>query len=354
MIDIISHKATKLYLVKQNFTLNKSSLEKRIFTINSDELFSEIALEIFRFQATGNSVYKQYVNLLKINPLSINKISDIPFLPIEFFKSHKVVSGKNPVEWIFESSGTTNSGQSKHYVINTKLYEKSFVETFVQFYGQPKEYVFLCLLPPYLERNTSSLVYMANRLIELSGNNYSGFYLDSTNELLDKINLFEKCGQKYILLGLTYALLDFANSVLQNKIPALKQGIVMETGGMKGKRKELVKSEVHKILKKAFGTHSIHSEYGMTELLSQAYSQSEGIFCCPPWMRILIRDVNDPFKILESDRTGGINIIDLANIYSCSFIATQDLGKLHGGNKFELLGRFTNSDLRGCNLLINE
>jgi phenylacetate-coenzyme A ligase PaaK-like adenylate-forming protein len=329
------------------------NLAKHIFSANNADSFADIALEVFRYQAQNNLLYKEYLQRLNIDTGAVTSVAKIPFLPIEFFKSHSVISGNKPAEELFLSSGTTGDVQSKHHVSNLALYEQSFTKTFELFYGKPQQYVFLALLPSYLERTGSSLVYMVNKLIALSGQAESGFYLNNTAELLNKIDKLEQTGQKYILLGVTYALLDLAEQADQKELLALKHGIILETGGMKGMRKELVKSEVHELLKKAFGVNSIHSEYGMTELLSQAYSQKDGIFSCPPWMRVLIRDINDPFKLLEQNKTGGINIIDLANINSCSFIATQDLGKIYEGNTFEVLGRFDNSDIRGCNLLIN-
>ena len=325
---------------------------QHLFSINNDEGFDLIALDVFYYQAQSNPVYAEYLELLKIKPKTVKKLSDIPFLPISFFKTHEVVCKGKAIEATFLSSGTTGVANSKHHVSSLAIYEDSFTKGFEKFYGKPEEYVFLALLPSYLERTGSSLVYMANKLIKLSGHKESGFYLDNTDELIKKMTELEKVGQKYILLGVTYALLDLAEKAHNEKLPALKHAIVMETGGMKGTRKEMVKEEVHTLLKQAFGLDEIHSEYGMTELLSQSYSTAKGIFSSPPWMRVLIRDTNDPFRLLGENKSGGINIIDLANIYSCSFIATQDLGKLHPGNKFEVLGRFDNSDLRGCNLMV--
>lgn len=333
--------------------MNPKQLTNNIFSITNEISFTDIALEIFQFQSRQNKVYKEYLNLLNIDPAGITRLSQIPFLPVEFFKTHAVISGNRPIERAFLSSGTTNSNRSKHEVCDLALYEESFTKCFELFYGKPQHYTFLALLPSYLDRKDSSLVYMVDKLIGLSNLTNSGFYLRNTDELLNKILMLEQAGQKYLLLGVTYALLDLAEKVLKNKFPQLKHAIVMETGGMKGMRKELVKAELHATLKNAFGLKAIHSEYGMTELLSQAYSKENGIFNCPPWMKVMIRDINDPFKSLQPGQTGGINIIDLANIYSCSFIATQDLGKIHNDHTFEVLGRFDNSDLRGCNLLIN-
>lgn len=333
--------------------MNLKQLANNIFSITNEISFTDIALEIFQFQSRQNKVYKEYLNLLNIDPAGITRLSQIPFLPVEFFKTHTVVSGNRPIERVFLSSGTTNTNRSKHEVCDLTIYEQSFTKSFELFYGKPQQYTFLALLPSYLDRKDSSLVYMADKLIHLSDRADSGFYLRNTDELLNKISTLEHAGQKHLLLGVTYALLDLAEKVMDNNFPKLKHGIVMETGGMKGMRKELVKAELHATLKTAFGSTAIHSEYGMTELLSQAYSKDNGIFNCPPWMKVLIRDTNDPFRLLHAGQTGGINIIDLANIYSCSFIATQDLGKTHNEHTFEVSGRFDNSDLRGCNLLIN-
>ncbi|MBI2269034.1 MAG: acyl transferase [Bacteroidetes bacterium] len=333
--------------------MNTKQLANSIFSVTNETSFTDIALEIFYFQSRQNAVYKEYLNLLNIDPASITRLSQIPFLPVEFFKTHTIVSGNRPIESVFLSSGTIDINRSKHKVCDLTLYEQSFTKGFELFYGKPQQYTFLGLLPSYLDRKDSSLVYMVGNLIHLSDCTDSGFYLRNTDELLNKIIVLEQADQNYILLGVTYALLDLAEKVMKNKFPKLKYAIVMETGGMKGIRKELVKAELHTILKSAFGLTAIHSEYGMTELLSQAYSKENGIFNCPPWMKVMIRDTNDPFRLVQPGQTGGINIIDLANIYSCSFIATQDLGKMHNERSFEVLGRFDNSDLRGCNLLIN-
>jgi phenylacetate-coenzyme A ligase PaaK-like adenylate-forming protein len=322
--------------------------QNHIFSIQSDTEFNAIALEIFHYQAANNSVYKKYIDLLGVLPNSITKIDDIPFLPIEFFKTHQVVTGDFVPQEVFFSSGTTGQIQSKHFVKDISVYEKSFTTSFELFYNSPKDICILALLPSYLQREGSSLVYMVNSLINKTKNLGSGFYLSNTKELLYKISNNEKDKIPTILIGVTYALLD----IIEQKKFNLEHTIVMETGGMKGRRKEMVKEELHKILSEGFGVKTIHSEYGMTELLSQAYSKGEGQFFCPPWMKILIREVNDYKKNLPFGFTGGINIIDLANIHSCSFIASQDLGKLYGGGDFEVLGRFDNSDLRGCNLLV--
>jgi phenylacetate-coenzyme A ligase PaaK-like adenylate-forming protein len=320
----------------------------RIFSIGNDEQFLELALEIFRFQADQNPVYKAYIDHLGIRPDTIETLEDIPFLPIEFFKEHKVVTGDYKPAQIFESSGTTGTNTSKHYICDLQLYHRSFTSTFKQFYGDPSTYCILALLPSYLERKHSSLVYMANELISLSRHPGSGFYLDDYKSLILQLETLEKENQSTLLLGVSFALLDLAE-----QLPIeLKNTIVMETGGMKGRREELTRQELHERLSLSFRQGAIHSEYGMTELLSQAYSKKDGIFHKPPWMKVLIRDPYDPLSIMSRGSSGGINIIDLANLYSCSFIATQDIGKLAQDGGFEVLGRFDNSDIRGCNLML--
>lgn len=310
------------------------SVENKIFNISSDYDFNELALEIFHFQYENNIVYKQFVDFLNIDILKVVHYTQIPFLPVEFFKSHKVISGNDVSEVVFTSSGTTDVQTSKHYVSDIELYESSFLRDFEFFFGSPKEMVILALLPSYLEREGSSLVYMANKLISESNRSESGFYLNEYSELHSLLLSLRAQKQKVILLGVTYALLDLAEQ-FPIHFPEL---ILMETGGMKGKRKELIRDELHTKLKNAFGVSQIYSEYGMTELLSQAYSVGGGIFSTPPWMKILIRDVNDPLSMLAAGKAGGINVIDLANIYSCSFIATQDLGKVGLNDTFEILG----------------
>lgn len=325
---------------------------ENIFTIKSEQEFRRITLDVFRFQATNNPIYRQYVQSLKIDIEAIEQIEQIPFLPVEFFKSFEIIANNqntnNPQ--IFTSSGTTGQITSKHLVSDSSIYQKSYLKAFELFYGNITDYCILALLPSYLEREGSSLVYMADDLIKKSKHHQSGFYLHNYDELILTLQQLQDKKQKTILLGVTYALLDVVE-----QFPLFRGGsnlIVMETGGMKGKRKEMIREELHNILCEGFGVKSIHSEYGMTELLSQAYSKGDGIFTTPPWMKLLIRDTNDPFSYLPAGRTGGINIIDLANIYSCSFIATQDLGKTNPNNSFEVLGRFDNSDIRGCNLLV--
>ena len=325
---------------------NIEQVKSNIFNINNDAEFENLALELFHYQMENNPVYAPYASLI-LKGETPDNIFEIPFLPIEFFKKEQVICQGKGVEEVFLSSGTTGD-QSKHLVAEMSIYKKSYLKTFQQFYGDIQDYCILALLPSYREREGSSLIYMVDDLITKSKHPKSGFYFDNLAELTDTITELEGKGQKIILFGVTYALLDLAEEFPQK----LEHTIIMETGGMKGKRKELLKEEIHAILKTAFTTKNIHSEYGMTELLSQAYSKGNGLFESPNWMKIFIRDVNDPLSILENNKTGGINIIDLANIYSCPFIATQDLGKVNENSTFSVLGRFENSDVRGCNLLI--
>ncbi len=307
-------------------------------------------LEVFRFQYQHNEVYRRFAGLTGRTPDKVKRVEDIPFLPVEMFKTHQVVSAGPPYDAVFRSSGTSGMAFSRHYVKNLALYREAFLRGFEMFYGPVSQYVILALLPSYLEREGSSLVYMVSELIRRSGKAESGFYLKNTEDLIRQMEKSERAGQKTVLIGVSFALLDLAETVRMN----LKHTIVMETGGMKGRRKEITRMELHEKLKEAFGVDAIHSEYGMTELLSQAYSKGEGKFRTPPWMKILIRDSEDPLAYLPAGKTGGINIIDLANIYSCSFLATQDLGKINDDGTFDVLGRFDNSDVRGCNLLIAE
>ena len=318
-----------------------------VFTIDNQAQFEEMCMRVFRHQFERNQTYQEFVELLGRNPSGIKQITDIPFLPIEFFKNRDILSSPAEVEATFTSSGTTGSVPSRHLVTDLSVYQRSFVEGFKLFYGEPEEFVILALLPSYLERTGSSLVYMANELIKLSGSEHSGFYLNNMEELASNLTELDGSGKKVLLLGVSYALLD----LIGLKRFSLKNTIVMETGGMKGRRKEMVREELHSELKAGFDLDRIHSEYGMTELLSQAYSKGNGVFKCPPWMRIVIRDPEDPFHTLENNRTGGVNVIDLANFNSCSFIATQDLGRLRADSGFEIVGRFDHSDIRGCNLM---
>jgi len=319
-----------------------------IFNINTQEEFKNLALQIFEYQFENNKVYRSFCDLLYKHPTDVNAIEDIPFLPIQFFKTHQIISNQSYTQNVFSSSGTTGNITSKHHVSDINIYKNSFRKGFKYFYGDIKDYVILALLPSYLEREDSSLVYMANDMIEQSNHIESGFYLNNLLELKTKLLSLEAEGKRVLLIGVSYALLDLIE-VQQFK---LKSTIVMETGGMKGRRKEMIKEELHAVLKKGFGVKTIHSEYGMTELLSQAYSIEKGIFRCPNWMKILTRDTEDALNIQSFGKTGGINVIDLANINSCSFIATQDLGKLYNDGSFEIIGRFDNSDIRGCNLMV--
>ncbi len=318
------------------------------FNTSNLQTFEREALKIFRYQAENNAVYRRFIDLLGVDIKKVKGIKQIPFLPIEFFKSQDILSSNNPIEQVFTSSGTTGVIQSRHLVTDLTVYEQSFTQGFTHFYGSIENYVVLALLPGYLERKGSSLIYMVDDFIKKSHSKNSGFYLNELDSLSEMLIDLDAKGEKILLIGVTYALLD----LLEKQKFQLNNTIVMETGGMKGKRKEMVRSELHEILGTGFGVSKIHSEYGMTELLSQAYSLGNGIFETPPWMKIFIRDTEDPFHYLETARTGGINVIDLANINSCSFIATQDLGRKTADNKFEILGRFDHSDIRGCNLMV--
>lgn len=325
------------------------NLRKRIFNIKSYSEFREDALLIFNYQFNNNAVYHDFIISLGKNPSDVRTPSDIPFLPVEFFRNHRIVSGNLPVEMIFESSGTTGLAAGKHFINDLSLYEESFLKSFELFYGGPEKYLIAALLPSYTERKGSSLVYMADNLIRRSQYPESGFYKDNFEDLIRVLKKARQEKANILLLGVSFALLDLA----ENMSPNLSGVIVMETGGMKGRRKELTRNELHSILREKLNVSSVHSEYGMTELLSQSYSKGDGIFYCPPWMKIIIRDPLDPLTIInEPGQTGGINIIDLANINSCSFIATSDLGKIHDDGGFEVIGRFDNSDIRGCNLMV--
>jgi hypothetical protein len=318
------------------------------FNIAGTRDFHPLALEIFRQQYRNNPVYREFCSHLGKHETTVKQFNDIPFLPIEFFKSRKVICG-SPVSTIqFTSSGTTGSNLSRHFVSDISIYEQSYLRAFEIFYGPVTDYCILALLPSYLEREGSSLIYMVRDLIIRSGRTESGFYLHNFEDLKDALLQLKEKRCKVLLIGVSYALLDFVHHFRLS----LDNTIIMETGGMKGRKKELVREELHGILKERFGVSAIHSEYGMTELLSQAYSKGDGMFKGPPWMRIFIRDAEDPFTPQIAGRTGGVNIVDLANINSCSFIATQDLGKIHPDGHFEILGRFDNSDIRGCNLMV--
>ena len=319
-----------------------------IFSIKTETDFEQLALKVFRFQFENNPVYRSFCDLLNIHHSDVKSIEKIPFLPIQFFKTHKVICNGFSSQTVFSSSGTTGQVTSKHYVANLELYKQSFQKGFEQFYGPIEDYTILALLPSYLEREGASLIYMVEELISRSKSKKSGFYLNDLEMLSNVLNEQENNDEKTLLIGVSFALLDLVETYQFQ----LKNTIVMETGGMKGRRKELIRTELHNILKKGFEVNQIHSEYGMTELLSQAYSKGNGVFECPNWMRILTRDTEDALSLLETSQTGGINIIDLANLYSCSFIATQDLGKVYPNHSFEILGRFDTSDIRGCNLMV--
>lgn len=316
---------------------------EKILSISSDCEFSDMALALFRFQAKRCEPYRRYIELLGINPDEVQQIEDIPFLPIELFKSHTIYCGESSPEVVFTSSSTSGQTPSRHPMAHISIYEQTFTEAFRTFYGDPAQYGIYALLPSYLQRKGSSLVYMADRLIADAGS--GGFYLNDYEKLITDIKADSK---PKILLGVSYALWDLA----EKYSPQLNNTIVMETGGMKGYREEIPKSELHRILCEGFGVTHIHSEYGMAELTSQAYSAGEGIFRAPRWMKIMVRDINDPFEILPDGSRGGVNIIDLANIYSCAFIETQDVGKTFTDGTFTIEGRIDRSEIRGCNLLV--
>ena len=318
-----------------------------IFSIKSQHDFETQALKVFKFQFENNLVYRSFCDLLYRHPSDVKTIKEIPFLPIQFFKSHQVVSSLEEIQETFTSSGTTGAVTSKHHVTDLSIYQTSFTKGFEHFYGSIEDFTILALLPNYLEREGSSLVYMVNALIKQSSKPKSGFYLNNLEELHNTLKDLDLQGKKVLLIGVSFALLDLIEGFSFN----LSNTIIMETGGMKGRRKELIREELHRILKTGFGVDTIHSEYGMTELLSQAYSKGNGSFACPNWMRVLTRDPEDALSV-SNKTSGGLNIIDLANLNSCSFIATQDLGRVHKDGTFEVIGRFDNSDIRGCNLMV--
>lgn len=320
----------------------------QIFNIQNRSEFEETALAVFNFQAENNPVYAEFVGYLGIDPNQIKSIEQIPFLPIRFFKNRRVTTGNREVEKTFTSSGTSGIEQSRHFVTNLDFYRESLDHSFKHFYGDFSDYTIFGLLPSYLERSGSSLIDMVEYWIEQSGR--GGFYLYNHNELYRDLIKNEEEGRKAILIGVSFALIDFVENYKMN----LKNTIVMETGGMKGRKKEITREELHSILKNGFGVDKIDSEYGMTELLSQAYSIGSAGFVTPPWMKVLIRDTEDPLSYSSIGRTGGINVIDLANLNSCSFIATDDLGKSNPDGSFEVLGRFDHSDVRGCNLMVSD
>lgn len=325
-------------------------LEDKVLTLNALET-DELALRVFRYQFDHNPLYRSFVEALGVDTERIQRISSIPFLPVSFFKSHDIATGSFVPEQVFESSGTTRTGNSRHLVRSLELYEKSFLRGFELFYGPPQHWCILGLLPSYLERGNSSLVRMVDGLIRRSGHPGSGFYLNEFAALATQLKKNEAAGQQTLLIGVTFALLDLAREF---PFP-LQHTTVMETGGMKGRRRELTREEVHTVLKQAWQLEQVHSEYGMTELLSQAYSKGEGIFRCPPWMQVLVREEDDPLTVHgpahRETRNGLVNVVDLANLYSCSFIAIDDIGKLHADGSFEITGRMDSSDVRGCSLL---
>ena len=328
-------------------------LQKRIFAVSADS-FNGLAVEMFNYQYQNNTIYRQYCSALKINTSVVDAVHKIPFLPISFFKTHEIKTGEFEANTIFESSGTTGAINSKHFVKDINLYRESFTTCFEKFYGPPENKCILGLLPSYLERKNSSLVMMTEELIRKSGNELSGFYLYDHEKLHSTLIHNEFLKIPTLLIGVSYALLDFAEKFHMQ----LRHTIVMETGGMKGRREEMTRQELHARIKDQLGVSLVHSEYGMTELLSQAYSKGDGIFHCPGWMKILLRDEDDPFNIIPAaaahpkSLTGLINVIDLANLYSCPFIATDDIGRLHNNESFEVLGRLDGSDVRGCSLMV--
>ena len=320
---------------------------QRIFDIKTDAEFLSVALDVFNHQYENNAVYKEFCEHLGANPENVITLETIPFLPIQFFKLRKILSNQNQPEFLFTSSGTTGTSTSNHFVTDLRIYRKSYLTAFERFYGSPENYSILALLPSYLERDGSSLIYMVNDLIKKSNHPKSGFFLNDFNKLQKELELLEASKTPTLLIGVSFALLNFSEEFQFD----LKHTIIMETGGMKGRRKEMIREELHAKLKTGFGVTAIHSEYGMTELLSQAYSKGNGVFKCPPWMKVLTRDTEDALSLNLQNKTGGINVIDLANVNSCSFIATQDLGKVFKDGSFEVLGRFDHSDIRGCNLM---
>ena len=323
-------------------------MQNAVFNIQNQSDFKTCALQVFRHQFKNNAVYRSFCDLLYIHSSDVKEVEEIPFLPIQFFKSHAVLSSTQAVKETFTSSGTTGSSVSKHMVTDVSWYTKSYTKGFEHFYGPIEDFTVLGLLPNYLERDGSSLIYMVDDFIKKSNNPASGFYLNNLTELSKTLIELDKKGEKVLLIGVAFALLD----LIESQQFKLQNTIIMETGGMKGRRKEIIRNELHEILCAGFGVSKIYSEYGMTELLSQGYSSGDGVFDCPPWMKILARDTEDALTMVGANKTGGLNVIDLANYNSCSFIATQDLGKVDNNGSFEVLGRFDHSDIRGCNLMI--
>ena len=323
-------------------------MQNAVFNIQNQSDFKTCTLQVFRHQFKNNTVYRSFCDLLYIHSSDVKKVEEIPFLPIQFFKSHAVLSSNQAVQEIFTSSGTTGSSVSKHMVTDLSWYTKSYTKGFEHFYGPIEDYTVLGLLPNYLERDGSSLIYMVDDFIKKSNKPVIGFYRNNLTELSKTIIALDKKGEKVVLIGVTFALLD----LVERQQFKLQNTIIMETGGMKGRRKEMIREELHEILCAGFGVSKIYSEYGMTELLSQGYSSGDGVFDCPPWMKILARETEDALTMVGTNKTGGLNVIDLANYNSCSFIATQDLGKVDNNGSFEVLGRFDHSDIRGCNLMV--
>jgi len=325
-------------------------IEKHIFSGHSEESFRQLALSQFFYQYEHNPVYRRYCDLIHISPRDVDILWKIPFLPVEFFKTQHVVAGDPVWEQVFASSGTTATEKSCHYVKDLRLYRQSFLRTFEHFYGPIGDYCLLALLPGYMDNPNSSLIFMVRELIDDTGHPESGFYLDDRQRLTNKLRELERKGQKTLLLGVSFALLDLAEEYRLN----LQHTLVMETGGMKGRRKELTRQELHQKVQGGLGVSQVHSEYGMAELLTQAYSKKDGRFHTPPWMKVMVRDYDDPFDWAGPGKSGGINVIDLANLYSCPFIETKDIGRIFDDGSFGVLGRFDDSDVRGCNLLVIE
>ena len=348
--DANNNKAIARNLIKPKLikvSYNTTLISPEIVLAANSNTFESIALQVFFYQYHNNSIYRQYCDALHVQPESIRQLQQIPFLPISFFKTHRVVAGNaDKAELVFESSGTTGETPSRHYITDAGIYEKSLIGGFTQFYGSPEKYTILALLPSYLERKNASLVHMAKELMDYSGHADNGFYINEWDQLKTVLARLGSAGNRVLLLGVTFALLDFAAACPL----LLTNTIVMETGGMKGRREELTRSEVHAFLKKQWGLNEVHSEYGMTELLSQAYSAADGVFRCADTMRVLVRDLNDPLDVGETGM-GALNIIDLANVNSCSFIATEDIGNISKDGSFEVMGRMDNTALRGCSLM---
>jgi len=326
---------------------------ENIFSIQTDQDFLNAALATFRYQYENVEIYRKFVDFLNVNPDEVNSLINIPFLPIEMFKNHQILDKNANADLFFQSSGTTQMNLSKHYIADTNLYEESIYKSFEQFIGKPEDFIFLGLLPSYLEKQNSSLIYMVDYLMKKSAKPENGYFLYNHSELFELLNQLKN--KKVILFGVSFALLDFLDSVesLKLSVSESQSLTVIETGGMKGRKEEMTKDELLKILQNGFKTEKIYSEYSMTELLSQAYSLGNNEYQCPNWMKIMIRNAEDPFSYEQEGRTGAVNIIDLANTHSCSFIATQDLGKTLPGDRFQVLGRIDHSDIRGCSLLVS-